>query len=183
MLPLKKRLVYVISGWRRCETANSPVATYVRLGKSAAAENTWSIIENNNRQRPEPGKLTSLSHTAHVRPPTPPPTPPPLLPHYMQSCKDVPTLGSVCTLERHTLNPEFLVLKPIHYLRRRPAAQWRILTRREALDDLPLKGRDRAIVSQTNTGTASKATLGKLLKDGVGHMIMGLSEGIDTILK
>ena len=30
-----------------------------------------------------------------------------------------------------------------------------------------LKGRERAIVSQTNTGTVSKATLGKLLRDGV----------------
>ena len=30
-----------------------------------------------------------------------------------------------------------------------------------------LKGRERAIVSQTNIGTVSKATLGKLLRDGV----------------
>ena len=30
-----------------------------------------------------------------------------------------------------------------------------------------LKGRERAIVSQTNTGAVSKATLGKLLRDGV----------------
>ena len=30
-----------------------------------------------------------------------------------------------------------------------------------------LKGRERAIVNQTNVGTASKATLGKLLRDGV----------------
>ena len=30
-----------------------------------------------------------------------------------------------------------------------------------------LKGRERAIVSQTNTGTVSKATLGKLLRDGM----------------
>ena len=30
-----------------------------------------------------------------------------------------------------------------------------------------LKGRERAIVSQTNTETVSKATLGKLLRDGV----------------
>ena len=37
-----------------------------------------------------------------------------------------------------------------------------------------LKGRERAIVSQTNIGTVSKATLGKLLIDGV--------ERIDTIL-
>ena len=29
------------------------------------------------------------------------------------------------------------------------------------------KGRDRAIVSETNIGTVSKATLGKLLRDGV----------------
>ena len=30
-----------------------------------------------------------------------------------------------------------------------------------------LKGRERAIVSQTNIGTISKATLGKLLRDGI----------------
>ena len=30
-----------------------------------------------------------------------------------------------------------------------------------------LKGRERAIVNQTNTGTVSKATVGKLLRDGV----------------
>ena len=30
-----------------------------------------------------------------------------------------------------------------------------------------LKGRERAIVNQTNTGTVSKATLGKRLRDGV----------------
>ena len=30
-----------------------------------------------------------------------------------------------------------------------------------------LKGRDRAIVNQTNVGTVSKETLGKLLRDGV----------------
>ena len=30
-----------------------------------------------------------------------------------------------------------------------------------------LKGRERAIVSQTNTGTVSKATFGTLLRDGV----------------
>ena len=33
-----------------------------------------------------------------------------------------------------------------------------------------LKGRERAIVNQTNTGTFSKATLGKLLRDGVEHI-------------
>ena len=43
-----------------------------------------------------------------------------------------------------------------------------------------LKGRERAIVSQTNIGTVSKATLGKL-RDGVGAH-MGYSERIDTIL-
>ena len=30
-----------------------------------------------------------------------------------------------------------------------------------------LKGRERAIVNQTNIGTVSEATLGKLLRDGV----------------
>ena len=45
-----------------------------------------------------------------------------------------------------------------------------------------LTGRERAIVSQTNIGTVSKATLGKLLRDGVGKAHMGFSERIDTIL-
>ena len=40
-----------------------------------------------------------------------------------------------------------------------------------------LTGRERAIVSQTNTGIVSKATLGKHLR---AHM--GLSERVDTIL-
>ena len=45
-----------------------------------------------------------------------------------------------------------------------------------------LKGRERAIVSQTNIGTVSKATLGKLLRDGGGApTFMGFSERIDTI--
>ena len=33
-----------------------------------------------------------------------------------------------------------------------------------------LKGRESAIVNQTNIGTVSKATLGKLLRDGVGRV-------------
>ena len=37
----------------------------------------------------------------------------------------------------------------------------------EALDGSSLKGRERAIVNQTNIGTVSKATLGKLLRDGL----------------
>ena len=37
----------------------------------------------------------------------------------------------------------------------------------EALDDLPGQDERGAIVTQTNTGTVSKATLGKLLRDGV----------------
>ena len=35
----------------------------------------------------------------------------------------------------------------------------------------PFKGRERAIVNQTNTGTVSKATLGKLLRNGVERII------------
>ena len=46
----------------------------------------------------------------------------------------------------------------------------------------PSKGRERAIVNQTNIGTVSKATLGKLLRDGVECIIMGFSERIDIIL-
>ena len=41
-----------------------------------------------------------------------------------------------------------------------------------------LKGRERAIINQTNIGTVSKAALGKLLRET--HM--GFSERIDTIL-
>ena len=43
------------------------------------------------------------------------------------------------------------------------------------------KGRERAIVSQANIGTVSKAALGKFLRDGGGAHI-GFSERIDTIL-
>ena len=45
-----------------------------------------------------------------------------------------------------------------------------------------VKARERAIVNQTNIGTVSKATLGKLLRDKVERIIMGFSERIDTIL-
>ena len=37
---------------------------------------------------------------------------------------------------------------------------------RESAQRSSLRGRERAIVNQTNTGTVSKATLGKLLRDG-----------------
>ena len=42
-----------------------------------------------------------------------------------------------------------------------------------------LKGRERAIVNQTNTGTVSKESLGNRLRDGVKRIF---SERIDTIL-
>ena len=45
-----------------------------------------------------------------------------------------------------------------------------------------LKGRERAIISQTNTGPVSKATLWKLMRDGVERIIMDFSERVDTIL-
>ena len=45
-----------------------------------------------------------------------------------------------------------------------------------------LKGRERAIVSQTNIGTVSKATLRKLLRDGVERTIMVLHERMYAIL-
>ena len=45
-----------------------------------------------------------------------------------------------------------------------------------------LKGRERAIVSQTNTGPFSKATLGKVLRDGVERIIMDFFGRMDTIL-
>ena len=48
-----------------------------------------------------------------------------------------------------------------------PSIAWR---RRSSL-----KGRERAIVNQTNTGTFSKATLEKLLRDGVEYIWAFLS--------
>ena len=45
-----------------------------------------------------------------------------------------------------------------------------------------LKGREKAIGNQTNIGTVLKATLGKLLRDGVEHIFMGFSERIFTML-
>ena len=49
-----------------------------------------------------------------------------------------------------------------------PSIAWRREAwKEEALDDLPLKGRERAIVDQTNTETVSKETVGKFLRDGV----------------
>ena len=44
-----------------------------------------------------------------------------------------------------------------------------------------LKGRERAIVSQTNIGPVSKATSGKLLRDGMGRK-WAFSECLDTEL-
>ena len=44
-----------------------------------------------------------------------------------------------------------------------------------------VKGRERAIVSQTVIGTVSKATLTTLLRDGVARII-GISECIDTLM-
>ena len=62
-----------------------------------------------------------------------------------------------------------------------PSVAWRREARKEeALDDLPVKGRERAVVNQTNIGTVSKATLGKLLRRGGAHM--GFSQRIDTTL-
>ena len=54
--------------------------------------------------------------------------------------------------------------------------------KRESASRSSSKGRERAIVNQRNNGTVSKATLGKLLGDGVESIIMGFFERIDTIL-
>ena len=49
-----------------------------------------------------------------------------------------------------------------------PLIAWRReALKEEALDDLPLKGRDRAIVNQSNIRNISKAALGKLTRDGL----------------
>ena len=44
-----------------------------------------------------------------------------------------------------------------------------------------LKGREKAIVNQTNYGTVSKARIEKRLRDG-GGAYMGFSQRINTIL-
>ena len=54
-------------------------------------------------------------------------------------------------------------------------------TERESVRWSSLKGWERAIVNQTNIGTISKSTQGKLLRDGVEHT-WAFSECIDTIL-
>ena len=46
-------------------------------------------------------------------------------------------------------------------------ARRREALKEEALDDLPSKDERGAIVNQMKIGTVSKATLGKLLRDGV----------------
>ena len=54
-----------------------------------------------------------------------------------------------------------------------------ILCKRGSAERSSLKGRERAIVNQTNTGTVSKATLVKLLRDRMERIIiMGFSEHI-----
>ena len=56
------------------------------------------------------------------------------------------------------------VVSTVKYYGRIPREAWK----EEALGDRPsLEGRERAIVNQTNIGTVSKATLGKLLRGGV----------------
>ena len=44
----------------------------------------------------------------------------------------------------------------------------------------PLQGRERSVFNQTHTGTVSRATLGRLLRDGAERV--GLSELYDAIL-
>ena len=45
------------------------------------------------------------------------------------------------------------------------------------------KGREGDIVSLTNIGTVSKASLGKLPRDGVESIIMGFPERIEFMLR
>ena len=44
-----------------------------------------------------------------------------------------------------------------------------------------LKGRERAIVNQTNIGTVSKAKLGKRMRDEMEHITMGFPERADNL--
>ena len=48
---------------------------------------------------------------------------------------------------------------------------------RESARRSSLKGRERAIVNQTNVGTVSKATLGKLLRDGAERICFFRAHG------
>ena len=84
-------------------------------------------------------------------------------------------LAGKATLARGLLLGRSEVLRNLrHYLRAQ--SQGHLDDRRSSL-----KVRERAIVNQTNTGTVSKATLGKLLSDGL-ERCMGFSERMDTIL-
>ena len=99
------------------------------------------------------------------------------------------TLAGKATLTSGSLLGRFEVLRSLrHYLQAQSQGH-RTIDRLEergvergSARRSSLKGRERAIVSQTNIGTVSKATLGKLLSDGVERIIMGFSERIDTIL-
>ena len=96
-----------------------------------------------------------------------------------------------CSLTRGLLFGRSEVLRSLkHYLR--TPSQWhhtidrleeRGVERGSARrSSLKRRERARAFVNQTNIGTVSKATLGKLLRDGVESIIMGFSERIDIIL-
>ena len=65
-----------------------------------------------------------------------------------------------------------------------PSIAWsREALKEEALDDLPSKDeRGPSSVTETNIGTVSKATLGKILSDRV-ESIGAFPSGIDTVLK
>ena len=66
--------------------------------------------------------------------------------------------------------------KKKNWLKKKKSA-WQAINRGSSL-----KGQERATISQMNTGTVSKAMMGKLLRDGMEHIIMGFSKRIDTIL-
>ena len=97
-----------------------------------------------------------------------------------ESCLSCLSAHSVFVSDSHSLGESKHKAKDITQ-----AIVWRIergVERGLSARRSSLKGREKAIVNQTNIGTVSWATLGKLLRDGVERITMGLSECIDTIL-
>ena len=93
-------------------------------------------------------------------------------PHYCRQNKGTSTIIVSCHSREVPIKWRPVLKSLRHYMRAQSQRHrttdrleercWRGSARRSSLE-----GRQRDIVSQTNTGTVSKATLGKLLRDGV----------------
>ena len=103
-------------------------------------------------------------------------------------CSCVVILAGNATLTSGLLLGRSEVLRSLrHYLRAQSQGHHTInrleergMKRGSARRSSALKGREKVIISQTNIGTVSKETFGKLLRRGGAHV--GFSERIDTIL-